>query len=389
MAVAPICFKMCYKDPTVNKDMNVCHYSVCTLVKPNKNVLKFTNHLRYISANASESEKPSRFTSKSSSKEKQLESLDSYFGKSKEDTNRYSLSTSKNNDIASPTREDFSEPKRFLVRNAQVTQVKVDDNGDLKSDYDDTSGLYIISAMASINIAVYLFEIASPIKDTDMELFSLPALYGAKINHLILYGEWWRLLTPMFLHTGILHIGLGSWALLTFGPPVCRAYGPFTFFLIYILGGLSGNLTSFLHTPDPTVGGTGPVFAIIGAWLIYQYQNKDGMRKDVFESMYQKAIFATAFGFVLSTFGPIDDWTHFGSAFTGMAYGFATCPTIQIDDSASSTPENGKENGITLIQRNVDPCKSLLFFTIFVLVLSSLFIMFEPPLGSLVIDTLA
>lgn len=57
-------------------------------------------------------------------------------------------------------------------------------------------------------------------------------------------------------HAGIFHIAVGSWALLTFGPKVCKSYGSFTFVLIYILGGISGNLTSFLHTPEPTVGGT-------------------------------------------------------------------------------------------------------------------------------------
>lgn len=51
----------------------------------------------------------------------------------------------------------------------------------------------------SINIAVFLFELASPVRISDLELFSLPSLYGAKINDLILVGEWWRLVTPMFL----------------------------------------------------------------------------------------------------------------------------------------------------------------------------------------------
>jgi hypothetical protein len=57
-------------------------------------------------------------------------------------------------------------------------------------------------------------------------------------------------------HAGIFHIALSCWALVSFGPQVCKGYGSFTFFLIYILGGVSGNLASFLHTPDPTVGGT-------------------------------------------------------------------------------------------------------------------------------------
>lgn len=399
--MAPICFKMGYKDRTVNKgcfspctndqeiiggispvsnhkvkNTNLCYNSVGSFMKTNKTMLKCANFSRYISANASERDKPSD----SSSRKKQLRSLDSYFRKFKND-----MIHKDSNNISGLSNKEVPLPIIYPLKNIQETKAKVGNQADSKSVYDETSGLYMISTMVSINIAVYLFEIASPIKNSDLEIFSIPALYGAKINHLILYGEWWRLLTPMFLHTGILHIGLGSWALLTFGPQVCRAYGPFTFFLIYILGGLSGNLTSFLHTPDPTVGGTGPVFAIIGAWLIYQYQNKDAIGKDVFESMYQKAIFATALGFVLSIYGPIDDWTHFGSVFTGIAYGFMTCPTLlQIDDSADS----GKDNGITLISRNVDPCKSLVMFSIFVLVLSCLLFVFEPPLGSLDVDTL-
>lgn len=57
-------------------------------------------------------------------------------------------------------------------------------------------------------------------------------------------------------HSGIFHISVGCWALLTFGPKVSKIYGSFTCILIYVLGGISGNLISFLHTPEPTVGGT-------------------------------------------------------------------------------------------------------------------------------------
>lgn len=52
----------------------------------------------------------------------------------------------------------------------------------------------------------------------------------------------------------------------------------------------------------------GPVFAIIGAWLIYQIQNKDVIAKDDSEIMFQKAILATALSFIMSNLGPIDNW---------------------------------------------------------------------------------
>lgn len=52
----------------------------------------------------------------------------------------------------------------------------------------------------------------------------------------------------------------------------------------------------------------GPAFAIMGAFLIYQIQNKDVIPQDDFDNMIQKAIIATVLSCLLSNFGPIDDW---------------------------------------------------------------------------------
>ncbi|CAN6231076.1 unnamed protein product [Urochloa humidicola] len=146
-------------------------------------------------------------------------------------------------------------------RNTSIEDYKeyliFDENSFLDMNTDDQmSGFCLTNLLAGINIAVLLFEIASPVKNSENEYLSLPLLYGAKINNLILSGEWWRLLTPMCLHSGFLHIALGCWVLLTFGPRVCRAYGQVAFFLVYILGGICGNITSFVHTTEITVCGT-------------------------------------------------------------------------------------------------------------------------------------
>lgn len=121
----------------------------------------------------------------------------------------------------------------------------------------------------------------------------------------------------------------------------------------------------------------GPVFALIGAWLIYQVQNKDFIARDSSETLFRKAIVFTTLSFVVSSFGPIDDWAHFAAAFTGIAYGYVTCPSLQVKDASSET---GQEDGMTLIRRYADPCKSLVYFSIFVLLLSSLLFIIEPPL---------
>ncbi|XP_022735321.1 RHOMBOID-like protein 9, chloroplastic isoform X2 [Durio zibethinus] len=331
-------------------------------------------------------------TSGESSIKKELKSLDAYLSKLDEDSNskNYVLSsdaggqTPEGNPIATPfsVSEDAKIEEEAKLRSDIGFRLRDVGSGSKRSEalqqYDEASDLYLI-ILASINIAVFLFEIATPVRSSGLELYSLPSLYGAKINDLILLGEWWRLVTPMFLHFGIFHVALGCWGLLSFGPKVCRHYGSFTFFLIYLLGGISGNLISFLHTPEPTVGGTGPVFAVIGAWLIYQKQNKDVIANDIFERMFQKAMLVTALSCILSNFGPIDDWTHFGAAFTGIAYGFFTCPTLQLDDTSSRT---GQEEKITLVGRYADPCKSLIVFTVFIVVFSSLLFIMEPPLNT-------
>ncbi|KAK8588630.1 hypothetical protein V6N13_087537 [Hibiscus sabdariffa] len=317
-----------------------------------------------------------------------LESLEAYLGKLNQD----SIPTSKNH---GETPQDNQTVLPFPVGE----DAEIDGNAKFRSDIgfrlrdvnsvskksealqysDEASHLYLIGILASINIAVFIFEIATPVRIPELELFSIPSLYGAKINNLILVGEWWRLVTPMFLHSGILHVSLGCWALLSFGPQVCRHYGSFTFFLIYFLGGLAGNLISFLHTPEPTVGGTGPVFAVIGAWLIYQIQNRDVMSKDNSDRMFQKAILVTALSCILSNFGPIDDWTHLGAGFSGMAYGFFICPTLQPDDTSS---RRGQEEQMRHVAQFADPCKSLIVFATFILVFSSLIFFIEPPMDA-------
>ncbi|XP_068642958.1 RHOMBOID-like protein 9, chloroplastic isoform X2 [Aristolochia californica] len=322
-----------------------------------------------------------------------LGSLGSYFGKLKSgiSTPKNEVSSSEG-EISTPNQtsescavgEEFHDKKEDSTADMS-SYISPKSSGDINGSnafgsekyrdfqpYDEGHDLALINLLISINIAVIIFEIASPIKNTDVAYLSLPLAYGAKINHLILDGEWWR------LHSGFLHVALGCWVLLTFGPQVCRVYGSFTFFLIYVLGGISGNLSSFFHTPELTVGGTGPVFATLGAWFVYQIQNKELISKEESERMLQKAVITTLFSLVLNNFELVDDWTHLGAVLAGLIYGFLTCPTMQM---GNASPRNSQDEGIAIIRRQAGPCRSFIIFTIIILILSSLLLL-EPQLGT-------
>lgn len=65
----------------------------------------------------------------------------------------------------------------------------------------------------------------------------------------------------------------------------------------------------------------------------------------------------------------------------GIAYGYLICPTPQVENIASS--QSCQKEGITLVKQNSDLCKSLLYFSVFILLFASLLLVIEPPLNSI------
>jgi len=84
--------------------------------------------------------------------------------------------------------------------------------------------------------------------------------------HGIAAGEWWRLITAMFLHYGLLHILTNMWALWVLGRYLEAALGPVRFAALYLIAGLGGNVVSYLFD-DPRVASAGASTAIFGLFL--------------------------------------------------------------------------------------------------------------------------
>lgn len=93
--------------------------------------------------------------------------------------------------------------------------------------------------------------------------------FGAKFNPLILEGEWWRFLTPIFLHIGFAHLLMNTLALFYIGVAVERIYGRIRFLFIYLIAGFGGSLASFLFSPNLSAGASGAIFGCFGALLYF------------------------------------------------------------------------------------------------------------------------
>ena len=83
-----------------------------------------------------------------------------------------------------------------------------------------------------------------------------PMAYGAKISpYITYYHQYWRLITPIFLHGSITHILFNMYALFTLGPSLEHYYGHWNFLRFYLITGFAGNVVSHIAAPKTVSGG--------------------------------------------------------------------------------------------------------------------------------------
>ena len=89
-------------------------------------------------------------------------------------------------------------------------------------------------------------------------------------------GEWWRLVTSMFLHGGFPHVAFNMYALYLFGPPLEREVGSPPFAAMYIASGIAGGAFYYLmgDVLGEAVGASGAIFGLFGAWLVASYRGR-------------------------------------------------------------------------------------------------------------------
>jgi membrane associated rhomboid family serine protease len=145
-----------------------------------------------------------------------------------------------------------------------------------------SGGAYVTRVLVIVNVAVFFLNLmqGASISNNSGSLFIDGALVGkafdpaAGHNIGVAEGEWYRMVTAMFLHAGLLHLGLNMLMLYWVGTPVEQAVGHLRFLLIYFVSGLCGSAGALLLTDQNalTVGASGAIFGVLGAALVYERQ---------------------------------------------------------------------------------------------------------------------
>lgn len=164
--------------------------------------------------------------------------------------------------------------------------------------------------------------------------------YGAKLNYLINapYHQWWRFVTPMFVHIDILHLFMNMFSLLILGPFVEKLYGSAKFVVFWVVTGIAGVVGSYLtirpslargvlgtfifHATDvPSAGASGALFGLVGVLFVFGIKFRrelpEGFKR-VFGTGLLPIIFINLFiGFIGRSF--IGNSAHLAGLFTGAA----------------------------------------------------------------------
>ena len=203
-------------------------------------------------------------------------------------------------------------------------------------------------ALMTVNVVVLIaMQLSGGSTNPDV-LLAFGAMFGPRIAD----GEYWRLLTAMFLHVGFIHLAFNVFGLWVFGRIVEGVFGPLRFALIYVLAGLCGSVVSYLLNPVTiAAGASGAVFGIIGALAAYFAAQRHVLGQMAQQNLYGLLVLgAVNLIFGLLTPG-IDNWAHLGGFGGGFALGYALAPEYRVVFSLMGRPMGFAERGGQLLRR--------------------------------------
>ncbi|MCY6370956.1 rhomboid family intramembrane serine protease [Clostridium ganghwense] len=172
----------------------------------------------------------------------------------------------------------------------------------------------ITISLISINVLMYIITaiFSRNILDSDIRVL---IYFGAKVNELISRGEYYRLVTAMFLHGGLVHLVLNMYSLYALGPLVEKVYGKIKYIIIYFAAGIVSSIFSYLFSEGVSIGASGAIFGLLGAALVFAFKMRDRIGKGMVTNILSVIGINIFIGLTLPN---IDNFGHLGGVIGGI-----------------------------------------------------------------------
>lgn len=174
--------------------------------------------------------------------------------------------------------------------------------------------------LIGVTVLVFIAETLTGGSQSSQVLFR----FGANMNWLVRQGDWWRLIMPIFIHIGFMHLAVNMFTLYYIGGMLEQIIGHWRFALIYILSGISGNLMSFAFSRlnSLSAGASTSLFGLFGVYIALGVVFKDNL---YFRQTGRQFATLAIFNFVIDLFANgIDIWGHVGGLIGGFILLLAT-----------------------------------------------------------------
>ena len=186
---------------------------------------------------------------------------------------------------------------------------------------------YATYTLIGVTVLAYLLQLLSQ-KALGTDILQA---FGIKYGPLIRTGQVWRLVTPLFLHGSLLHIGFNMYALFSFGRGMESRFGRLRFLSLYFLSGFAGNVLSFVLTPEASLGASTAVFGLLAAEGVFLFQNRELLRGQASRAISNLVTMAGINLLIGFTVPGVDNWGHIGGMLGGFLFAWFGAPYWKVE----------------------------------------------------------
>lgn len=206
---------------------------------------------------------------------------------------------------------DSKDKLNLIVNVTKDINEKTEKNNKIYEDTFKPKKVIITNIIIAINILMYIIaNIGIYSGEIDiMTKFAINPYYIVERN------EWYRLLTGIFLHSGLIHLFFNVYALQIIGSKMEQYLGKWKFLFVYLSSGIIGSLFSIIITRSWSVGASGAIFGLLGSLIYFGFHYRLILGNVLKTQIIPIVLFNLAIGFVLPN---IDVATHFGGLFVGI-----------------------------------------------------------------------